>query len=111
MLIPSQYAEKFPATRPERILSDGPPSREDVTTSCTCFDVVEVNTLTNSGMIAPANVPHEMIVANFHHWVGSLPSVGIVSLETIKVITTDTIEVIQTREVRGASKFITAKSR
>src|SRR5712664_285160 len=106
MLIPSQYAEKFPATRPERILSEGPPSREDVTISLTCRDSVEVNTFTSSGMIAPASVPHEIMVASFHHWVGSPASVGIVSLETINVITTETIDVIHTKEVSGASKFI-----
>ena len=30
--MPSQYALKFPATRPDRMLSDAPPSRDDVTT-------------------------------------------------------------------------------
>src|ERR687883_564219 len=63
--IPSQYALKFPATRPESTLSDAPPSRDDVTTSRTCADVVDVNTLTNSGMIAPASVPHVITVESF----------------------------------------------
>src|SRR3954466_1323738 len=35
MLNPSQYALKFPATNPDRILSEAPPSREAVTTSLT----------------------------------------------------------------------------
>jgi len=35
MVIPNQNALKFPATNPERIFSDAPPSREDVTTSRT----------------------------------------------------------------------------
>src|SRR2546421_8756202 len=49
--IPSQYALKLPATRPDRMLSDGPPSREAVTTSRTWPDSVEVNTFTSSGII------------------------------------------------------------
>ena len=54
--------------------------RDAVTTSCTCADSVEVKTLTNSGMIAPASVPQVMIVASFHHSVVSPPSVGISSV-------------------------------
>src|SRR6266446_3949692 len=42
MLSPSQYADKFPATRPERMFSEAPPSRDDVTTSATWLDSVEV---------------------------------------------------------------------
>src|SRR5687768_5073056 len=106
MLMPSQYAEKFPATRPERIFNDAPPSREEVTTSCTCRDSVEVNTLTSSGMIAPASVPHEMMIPSFHHSVLFPASVGIVNHETMKVITTETIDVIHTSDVSGASKFM-----
>ena len=45
---------------PERIFSDEPPSSDDVTISPTCLELVEVKTLTNSGMIAPAKVPQEM---------------------------------------------------
>src|SRR3954465_13615049 len=33
IVMPSQYALKLPATRPDKMLSDGPPSRDDVTTS------------------------------------------------------------------------------
>src|SRR5437016_8265285 len=66
MLKPSQYAEKLPATKPDKILSEAPPSLDDLTTSCTCRDFVEVKTLTSSGMTAPASVPHEMIDASFH---------------------------------------------
>ena len=50
----------------------------DVTTSFTWADLVEVKTLTNSGMIAPARVPQEMIEASFHQSVPS-PRVGIIS--------------------------------
>src|SRR5436190_22906000 len=67
IVMPSQNALKFPATKPERMLSDAPPSRDDVTTSLTCADSVDVNTLTSSGMIAPASVPHVMMVESFHH--------------------------------------------
>src|SRR4029453_19513144 len=66
MLKPSQYALKFPATKPARMLSDAPPSRDAVTTSLTWLDSVEVKTLTSSGMIAPASVPHVMTVDSCH---------------------------------------------
>src|SRR5438876_12117729 len=60
--MPSQYAEKFPATSPERMSSEAPPSRAEVTTSLTWPDAVDVNTLTSSGVIAPASGPHVMTV-------------------------------------------------
>jgi len=66
---------------------------------------VEVKTLTNSGMMAPARVPQVMTVASFHHSEPS-PRPGISHHETRYVSTTDTIEVIHTRLVRGRSKFI-----
>ena len=53
------------------MLSDAPPSRDEVTTSLTWLDSTEVKTLTSSGMIAPASVPQVMIVDSFHH---SVPS-------------------------------------
>src|SRR5206468_8780714 len=81
MLNPSQYALKLPATKPDRILSDAPPSREELTTSFTCDDSVEVNTFTSSGMMAPASVPHVMTVDSFHHSVPS-PRVGISRYDT-----------------------------
>ncbi len=49
------------------MLSDAPPSFEAVTTSRTWPEFTEVNTLTSSGMIAPASVPHEMMPESFHH--------------------------------------------
>ncbi len=67
MVKPSQKALKLPATRPERMFRQAPPSLEEVTTSFTCRDSVEVKTLTNSGMSAPASVPQLMMVASFHH--------------------------------------------
>ena len=57
-------------------------------------------------MIAPASVPQEMMVASFHQSVLSLPNTGTIKYETTYVSAIETIEVIQTREVRGASKFI-----
>src|SRR5258707_9369957 len=106
MLMPSQYAEKLPATKPERMLSDAPPSSEDVTTSFTWAELIKVKTLTNSGMMAPASVPQEMIDASFHHSVASPLSVGIINLDTMKVRMMDTTDVSQTRDVSGVSKFM-----
>src|SRR2546427_5829416 len=63
---PSQYALKFPATSPDRMLSDAPPSFEDVTTSATCFEFMEVKIFTSSGITAPARVPHVITVESFH---------------------------------------------
>src|SRR2546423_12600593 len=64
--IPIQYALKFPATNPDRMLSDAPPSRDDVTISLTWRESTDVKTLTSSGMMAPARVPHVMTVESFH---------------------------------------------
>ena len=78
-----------------------------VTTSRTCAELVDVKTLTTSGMIAPASVPHVMMVESFHHSVPS-PRSGMSRYDTTKVMTTETIEVSHTRDVSGASKFILA---
>src|SRR5262249_43923306 len=94
-----------PATRPDKMLSDGPPSRDDVTTSLVWRDSTDVKTFTNSGMIAPASVPHVMIADSFHHSVPS-PRSGMISFDTMNVSTTEMIDVSQTRNVRGASKFM-----
>src|SRR3712207_4793016 len=64
--MPSQNALKLPATSPDRMLSEDPPSRDDVTTSRVCLDSVDVKIFTSSGMMAPASVPHVMIVDSFH---------------------------------------------
>src|SRR3970040_957577 len=105
MLKPSQYALKLPATNPDRMLSDAPPSREAVTTSLTWRESTDVKTFTHSGMIAPASVPHVITVDSFHHSVPS-PRPGMSMYDTAYVMTTDTIDVSHTREVSGASKFI-----
>ena len=105
--MPSQYAAKFPATNPERMSSDAPPSRADATTSRTCAESVEVKTLTSSGMIAPASVPHVITVESFHQRLPS-PRSATSAQEATYVMMTETMEVIQTSEVSGASKFMRA---
>src|SRR6185437_3584165 len=97
MVSPSQKAEKLPATRPERMLSEGPPSSDEVTISATWRESTEVKTLTNSGIMAPASVPQEMMAESFHQSVGSPFRSGMITRETKKVKMTDTIEVSQTR--------------
>src|SRR3954447_26875335 len=100
--MPSQYALKFPATRPDRMLSDAPPSRDDVTTSLTCPDSTDVKTFTSSGMIAPASVPQVMIAESLSQSVVSPPRDGIIRYDTMNVRTTERMEVSQTRKVSGA---------
>ena len=68
--MPIQKALKLPATRPERIVSDAPPSRDAVTISCTCLECELVKTLVNSGISTAASVPQLMIEANCHHSCG-----------------------------------------
>ncbi len=106
IVIPNQNALKFPATKPERMFSDAPPSREEVTISRTCRDPVEVNTFTNSGIIAPASVPQVITSDSFHHSVGSPPMLGIRSRDARNVSATDTSDVSHTSDVSGASKFM-----
>src|SRR3954470_15912125 len=105
--MPIQNALKLPATRPDRMLSDGPPSRDATTISLTCAELVDVKTLTISGIAAPAKVPQEIIAASFHQSVPS-PSVGISACETMNVRIIDTIDVSQTSEVSGVSKSRTS---
>src|SRR5262249_24568669 len=62
-----QNTEKLPATRPDRMFSEAPPSLEAATTSPTCRECELVNTLVNSGISAAASVPHEIILLNSHH--------------------------------------------
>src|SRR3954468_13863016 len=100
--IPSQYALKFPATKPDRMLSDAPPSRDEVTTSCTCADFTDVKTFTSSGMIAPASVPQVITAESFHQRLPS-PSVGSSIRDTTNVSATEISDVSQTSDVSGAS--------
>src|SRR5215510_13102569 len=105
MLRPSQYPLKLPATNPESMFSDAPPSRDEMTTSLTWLESTEVNTFTSSGMIAPASVPHEMMMPSFHHNVPS-PRSGISTRDTMNVRITEMMEVSHTSDVSGASKFM-----
>src|SRR5512143_209906 len=91
------------------MLSDAPPSREAVTTSPTWPEFVDVKIFTSSGMIAPASVPHVMIVESFHQSVPS-PNAGISRYERRYVIAMETNEVSQMREVSGCSKLNLADS-
>src|SRR5262245_1704316 len=102
MVMPSQNALKLPAMRPDKMLSEAPPSREEVTTSLTWLDSVDVKILTSSGMIAPASVPHVMTVESFHHSVPS-PSVGISRYDAPYVRAIEIIEVSHTSRVSGCS--------
>src|SRR5215469_7353455 len=88
------------------MLSDAPPCLDDVTTSVTCRECIEVKTLTSSGMIAPARVPQVITSESFHQSVGSLPRFGIISLDTMNVATIEMIDVSHTSMVSGASKSI-----
>src|SRR5690606_38772086 len=103
--IPSQKAEKLPATSPERMLSEAPPSREEDTTSRTCAECVDVNTLTISGMMAPARVPQVMTSESCHQRSVFPARSGITTFDTTNVSATDRREVSQTSEVSGASKL------
>src|SRR6266487_4067672 len=91
----SPNALKFPATKPERMFSEAPPSRDEVTISRVWREPTEVNTFTNSGMIAPASVPQVITSDSFHHRVESPPTVGIRSRDTRNVRPTETSDVSQ----------------
>src|ERR1022692_2697742 len=105
---PIQKAEKLPATKPERMLSEAPPCFEQFVTSLTCRELVLTNTLVNSGIKAPATVPQLMMTESTHHRAGcGPPSVWKSpsrSLLAQNVSRMDTSEVSQTRWVSGASK-------
>src|SRR5580704_477720 len=107
---PIQNAEKFPATKPERMFSDAPPCLEQLVTSRTCRDLVLTKTLVNSGITAPATVPQLMIMDRTHQrfWLTPLSTPSMAkspsnNLLATNVIPMDTAEVIQTRCVSGAS--------
>src|SRR6185312_10453515 len=87
------------------MLSEAPPSRGELTISRVWIESTDVNTFTSSGINAPANVPHVITVAIFHHIVPS-PNSGSSSFETTYVSTIDTIDVNHTSDVSGDSKFI-----
>src|SRR5262245_27468301 len=66
MRIPFQKALKFPATMPDRIVSDVPPSRLAMTISWTCLEWELVKIFVNSGISTAASVPQLMIRASCH---------------------------------------------
>src|SRR4051812_36778954 len=111
--MPFQKALKLPATMPERIVSDAPPSREALTISWTCLECELVKTLVNSGISTAASVPQLMIVASCHQRLGSI----LMSLPTLtdrspmssllmkKDVEMHRMAAIQMRRVRGASKL------
>ncbi len=65
--MPIQKALKLPATRPERMFKDGPPSREALTTSATWLELGLVNILVNSGINAAPKVPMLMMADKTSH--------------------------------------------
>src|SRR2546428_12680285 len=99
-----QNTEKLPATRPERMVSGAPPSRDAATISRTWREPLLVNTLVNSGIRAAASVPQEMMVESFHHRLG--PRSLNIQRETANVTAIESREVVHTRLVSGASKSI-----
>src|SRR5450631_3265534 len=103
--IPIQKALKLPAVRPDKMLSEAPPARDEITTSFTCADSVDVNTLISSGITAPASVPQLMMSDSTHHR-SPLPRSAIMACETTNVRPIDKNEVSQTNQVSGCSKLI-----
>src|SRR5450432_4237272 len=105
---PIQKAEKFPATRPDRMFNDAPPCLEQLVTSRTCRELVLTKILVNSGITAPATVPQLMMAESTHQKAGCATPLKAKSpsssLLATNVTIIDTAEVIQTRCVSGASK-------
>src|SRR5207302_10958383 len=112
MSMPFQKALKLPATSPERMVRDAPPSREAVTISCTCLECELVKILVNSGMRTTARVPQLIIVASCHQsWGRALVVPAAVtdrSLMSSQLMPNDVVmhrmEAIQMRRVSGCSK-------
>src|SRR5712671_7874828 len=99
---PIQNAEKFPATKPDRMFSDAPPCLEQFVTSRTCLELVLTNTLVNSGISAPATVPQLMMIESTHHKsVCVTPAASLKSpsntLLAMNVTPIETADVIQTK--------------
>src|SRR5262245_60399999 len=114
MSMPFQKALKLPATMPERIVSDVPPSREAVTISWTCLECELVKILVNSGISTAASVPQLIIEASSHHRFGSgLKTFGAVSTDRLLInnqlmryeVLIHRIDAIQISRVNGASKL------
>src|SRR3990167_8483071 len=104
MRMPFQNAENEPATMPERIVNEAPPSREAVTISCTCLEWEEVKILVNSGIRKAPMVPQAMIEASFHQSVGSERSPTRRYDIPYEVEIQSTVAIMM-RRVRGSSKL------
>src|SRR5689334_25401630 len=104
MVRPFQNTEKLPATRPDRMFSDGPPSRDAATISRVWREFELVNTFVSSGMSAAASVPHEMMLDSFHH--RPPPRSDSIHLDTMYVTAMERSDVSHTSVVSGASKSI-----
>ena len=89
--------------------SEAPPLLDETTTSSVCLALVEVNTLTSSGMRAPASVPQLTMSDSFHHRPSGSPPIR--SAEVANVMAMHTTEVIHTSDVNGASKSISRAPR
>src|SRR5436305_13250083 len=111
MSIAFQNALKLPATRPERIVRDAPPSREAVTISATCLECELVKTLVNSGISTAASVPQLMIEASWNHnWCqNGASATGFMSRISSQLMRYEVemhrIEAIQSSRVSGARKL------
>src|SRR5262245_50200245 len=107
--MPFQKALKLPATMPDRIVSDVPPSRVAVTISWTCLEWELVKILVNSGMSTAARVPQLMIVANCHQsWSCFTPPTwrSLMSSQLMRYdVEMHRIDAIQIRRVSGSSKL------
>src|SRR5271154_785167 len=121
---PIQNAEKFPATRPDKMFSDAPPWPEALVTSRTWRELVLTKIFVNSMMSAPASVPQDMIAASTHQRLGKgLIVTGVTlafastdpdeiskspssSLLAMKMTMMEMMDVIQTKSVSGASQLI-----
>src|SRR3954462_7638888 len=108
MSMPFQKALKLPATMPDRMVSEGPPSRDAVTISWTCLECELVKTLVNSGMSTAARVPQLMIDASCHHIWSYLTPPTARSRMSSQLIPNEVemhrIAAIQISRVSGASK-------
>src|SRR4051812_48052378 len=107
--MPFQKALKLPATMPDRIVSDAPPSREAVTISFTCLEWELVKILVNSGMSTAASVPQLMMVASCHQRLGKFVPPTFRSAMSSQLMKYDVemhrIDAIQMRRVKGSSKL------
>src|SRR5438128_6284470 len=113
MSMPIQKALKLPATMPERIVSDAPPSREAVTISWTCLEWELVKILVSSGMSTAASVPQLMMLASCHQRFGNCwtaPLTGSTEMSPIRAqlmpneVVMHRIDAIQMSRVSGSSK-------